>query len=79
MSRAPDWFGPQMYTNPDYAILAFGGTFFLIVMYLIPTLLVLRNTKKIRRLPTFLVNLFFGWTIIGWFIALSMAVSNDRF
>lgn len=34
--------------------------------------------KKRNSTAIFLVNLFFGWSIIGWIVALVWAASKDR-
>jgi hypothetical protein len=49
-------------------VLASGG-------YLIPTL-VANLRQHHNAWPIFWLNLFFGWTIIGWIIALSWACSE---
>ncbi|MCL2615324.1 MAG: superinfection immunity protein [Dehalococcoidia bacterium] len=57
----------------------FGGAFGIIVfiisvaIYFLPTIIaVLRHHRN--ALAVFLVNLFFGWTFIGWVIALIWSV-----
>jgi amino acid permease len=34
-----------------------------------------RGTKN--KIPVLIINLFLGWTLIGWVIALAMAYSHD--
>jgi hypothetical protein len=46
-------------------------------MYFLPTI-VAAIRRSDRVLGVFLVNLFFGWTGIGWVIALIMAVRDRR-
>jgi T4 superinfection immunity protein len=46
------------------------------VLYFLPTLLARHSPDFFG---VFLVNLFFGWTVIGWFIALIWACSKDRY
>ncbi len=46
----------------------------LLVMYWLPTIIaVLRRTPSALGVAT--VNFFLGWTIIGWFVALIMALA----
>ena len=46
----------------------------LFVMYWLPTIIaVLRRTPFALRVAA--VNFFLGWTIIGWFVALIMALA----
>lgn len=49
---------------------------FHIGLYFLPTLVALVRGSD-RPLRVFLVNFFFGWTVIGWVVALLMA-SRDR-
>lgn len=55
------------------------GLLFLIMMgviYFIPS--VIANNRKHRQFTAiFILNLFFGWTLIGWVGALIWAVLND--
>jgi len=47
---------------------------FLFVMYWVPTIIaVLRRTPF--ALSVAAVNFFLGWTVIGWFVALIMALA----
>ena len=47
----------------------------LFVMYWLPTIIaVLRRTPS--ALGVAIVNFFFGWTIIGWVVALFMALAD---
>ena len=48
-------------------------TFFLLI-YFLPTILA-RN--KADALGVFLVNLFLGWTVIGWLVALIWACASE--
>jgi hypothetical protein len=52
-------------------LLPFGAIHFL------PTIIAaLRNSRSVVGI--FLVNLFLGWTVIGWVVALVWALSSDR-
>jgi hypothetical protein len=48
------------------------GTLFILAFYLFPTVV-----GAIRKVPNvgsiFVINLFLGWTFIGWVVALAMA------
>ena len=60
-------------TSPAQAVLSLVVLVLLIGLYFLPTVLAF-----IRRVPNViqvaLVNFFFGWSVIGWIIALIMAV-----
>ncbi len=51
------------------------GILFLVAMYLIPTIV-----GAIRKVPNIgsviVINLFLGWTLIGWVVALAMAARS---
>ena len=48
----------------------------LVLLYFLPTLLVIRDKEKSRVL-IFVVNLFLGWTIVGWVVALAWAIKRE--
>ena len=51
------------------------GIIFLLLflcVYFAPTLIASKN-KKANIIPIFILNLFFGWTLIGWVGALIWA------
>ena len=53
--------------------------FFLIfsmLLYFLPTLI---GRHKTDAMAIFIVNLLFGWTVIGWFIALIWACTAERY
>ena len=50
-----------------------GGWF---VMYFLPSIIALVRGKR-DALAIFLLNLFLGWSVIGWIIALVWAAKND--
>jgi hypothetical protein len=52
----------------------FGGGF---ILYFLPTLVALLREKR-DKLSIFLVNLFLGWSVIGWIVALVWAFKTDR-
>ncbi len=45
-----------------------------LLFYFIPTLF----AKSGRRVSVFVINLFLGWTILGWVFALFMAVRSQE-
>ena len=46
------------------------------LLYFLPSILALARSKR-DLLAIFLLNLFLGWSIIGWFVALIWAAKND--
>ncbi len=46
------------------------------IMYFLPTILA---RHKADFMGIFLVNLFLGWTVIGWFVALIWAGSTETY
>jgi hypothetical protein len=52
----------------------FGGFGF--VMYFLPSIIALLRGKR-DTLAIFLLNLFLGWSVIGWIVALIWAAKND--
>jgi len=46
------------------------------VFYFLPSLLALARSKR-DILSIFLLNLFLGWTLIGWVVSLVWAVKAD--
>lgn len=51
------------------------GLLFGLTLLFLPTLIA-RSRKHPNILPIFLVNLFFGWTFIGWVISLVWACTR---
>ena len=62
-----------------------GGALLLILfiaLYLLPTFVAL-GRRSDKTAPVVVVNLFLGWTLVGWVVALAMAVwkntsSNEK-
>jgi hypothetical protein len=58
------------------------GTFFFpffgfgFVTYFLPTIIALVRDKR-DKLSIFLLNLFLGWSVIGWVVPLVWAFKND--
>ena len=50
--------------------------FFLLLLYFLPTII---GRHRSDATKIFIVNLFFGWTFIGWVIALIWACASDRY
>lgn len=48
----------------------------LALVYFLPTLAAYQRRHR-NRDPVFIVNLFFGWTFIGWVIALAWAFTDN--
>jgi hypothetical protein len=46
------------------------------VMYFLPTIVALARSKR-DALAIFLLNLFLGFTVIGWIVALVWAAKHD--
>lgn len=46
------------------------------VMYFLPSIIALVRSKR-DILAIFLLNLFLGWSVIGWIVALVWALKND--
>jgi hypothetical protein len=51
------------------------GFAFALALLFLPTL-VARSRNHPNTLPIFLVNLFFGWTFVGWMVALIWACTR---
>lgn len=46
------------------------------LLYFLPSLIALIRGKR-DTLAIFLLNLFLGWSVIGWIVALIWAAKND--
>ncbi|HXJ85793.1 MAG TPA: superinfection immunity protein [Candidatus Binatia bacterium] len=46
------------------------------VMYFLPSIIALARSKR-DLMAIFLLNLFLGWSVIGWIVALVWAATND--
>jgi Superinfection immunity protein len=47
------------------------------VLYFLPAIIAAVRSKR-DTLAIFLLNLFLGWTFVGWIVALVWAVKADR-
>ena len=45
-------------------------------MYFLPSIIALARSKR-DLLAIFLLNLFLGWSVIGWIVALIWAAKHD--
>ena len=54
-----------------------GGWWFALVVYFIPTIIALFRASALNWVGIFLLNLFFGWTVIGWILALIWALTTN--
>jgi hypothetical protein len=46
----------------------------LIAAYFLPTIIAFRRGRQVG--PVTVINTFFGWSLIGWVVAISMALSD---
>jgi hypothetical protein len=49
---------------------------FFLVAYFLPSIVALLQGKKVYII--FVINLVFGWTIIGWIVAILLAISDRK-
>ena len=54
------------------------GSILLIVVFLLYFLPAVIARQKPNASSVFVINLFLGWTLIGWVVALAMAVSEPK-
>ena len=47
------------------------------VLYFLPAIIAFARSKR-DALSIFVLNLFLGWTAVGWIIALVWALKHDR-
>ncbi|MDF7673811.1 superinfection immunity protein [Acetobacteraceae bacterium ESL0709] len=64
---------PEGYTQQDIFIVAI-PTLIGLLAYFIPVIVVFARRVE-NKVGVILLNLFLGWTVIGWIIALVMAFS----
>ena len=49
------------------------------VAYFLPTIIAIWKNKKLGKkkvVIVYIVNVFFGWTIVGWFLSLIIAIKE---
>jgi len=49
---------------------------FPLLMYFLPSIIALARSKR-DLLAIFMLNLFLGWSVIGWIVALVWALKHD--
>jgi len=54
-----------------------GLLFFLLIMYFLPALIA-SSRKHHNANSIFIVNLFFGWTVLGWIVSLAWSFGSVR-
>jgi hypothetical protein len=54
-----------------------GFAIFALVLYFLPTIIALAR-KVTNQGSVVVINLFLGWTLIGWVVALAMACRTNR-
>jgi hypothetical protein len=54
-----------------------GGMALLSLIYLYPTIIAMRRSHK-REVSIAVVNIFLGWTVIGWGTALIWALNEKK-
>lgn len=59
-----------------FLILAIIAFICLILVYFIPTIIACRR-NYINKGPVIIINIFLGWTYIGWVIALAWSLKKD--
>jgi len=47
-----------------------------LILYFLPSIIAAARSKR-DTLAIFLLNLFLGWSVIGWIVALIWAAKND--
>jgi RsiW-degrading membrane proteinase PrsW (M82 family) len=47
-----------------------------VTLYFLPTIIAALRHKR-NTMPIFIVNFAFGWTLIGWIVALAWAFTTD--
>lgn len=52
------------------------ATFLTLCVYFIPTFLAMAR-KHNNIWPILIINLFTGWTFVGWVVALAMSLTNN--
>lgn len=63
-------------SNSDSGAGAVGALIMILALYFLPSL-VATMKKKRNSGAIFAVNLFLGWTVIGWIVAIVWALTND--
>jgi hypothetical protein len=48
-----------------------------LIIYFLPSIIALARASALNFLGVLILNFFFGWTIIGWFLALIWALTAN--
>ena len=64
-------------TSEPSAATGFVALAFLLALYLLPTIIAARRHHH-QTATIAVVNIFFGWTILGWVASLAWSVSATR-
>ncbi len=73
---APELTGKEVTNMSDVAVNAI-GLGFLVVFYLLPSIVALWNAHT-RSGSIVLLNLLTGWTLLGWGVAMSWGMLSER-
>lgn len=63
-----------MLNSPEIFTIMFFAA--LLALSFLPTLIAWQGGKKV--LAVFLINLFLGWSILGWLVALILAICSEK-
>lgn len=63
-----------MLNSPEIFVLMFFAA--LLALSFLPTLIAWQGGKKV--LMVFLINLLLGWSILGWLVALILAICSEK-
>ena len=47
-----------------------------LIIYLLPSLIACER-NHLNQIPILIINLFLGWTLIGWVLCLAWSLTND--
>jgi FtsH-binding integral membrane protein len=70
LSGSPHWASPWNLSFVFWIIV-------LAALYLVPTFIAYRR-QHINRVPILVINIFFGWSFIGWVAWLAWSLTNRR-
>lgn len=63
--------------TPIELIIAFAALFFILYIYFLPTITAIKKNSPYKT-AVVIVNIFFGVTLIGWFVALLLASKQPQ-
>ncbi len=73
--RTPLWSLLGVFDEPDELIWALAFLVFLLGLYFIPTAVAFSRDARSRWVVA-VINTFLGWTLVGWVVALAVAVRS---